>query len=265
MDIRSDDLAAITRVWAELAEIPVARCDEALTHCFRELARLIGAHDVFWVGATRDTTDFENSDLRRGWRPTAVRHLHGNPARDRVVAETVRRFKANAIDPHTQVLVARAGTTRAFLRRELVDDATWEHSWVVNESMRPFGIEHRLVGAHVVNAEMETYIGLDRGPGEKPFAERERDLLYMFLLGCPHFHREQLLAHGLERPTLTTREREVLRLLLTDMTERDIGVALGLTWRSTHQYAVSIFKKFRVKGRVGLMAYWLRHGAGSRA
>jgi len=44
-------------------------------------------------------------------------------------------------------------------------------------------------------------------------------------------------------------------------TEREIGAALGLTWRTTHQYAAAIFKKFGVRGRLGLMAYWLRHRA----
>jgi hypothetical protein len=140
----------------------------------------------------------------------------------------MRQYSANIVDPQTQALVARAGTTRAILRREVVDDETWENSWIVNEGMRPIGIEYRLVGAHAVDARMESYIGLDRGAQEQPFGERERDLLYVFLLGCPGFHREQLLA-------------------------------LGLTWRTTHQYVVSVLKKFGVKGRLGLMVYWLRH------
>ena len=48
-------------------------------------------------------------------------------------------------------------------------------------------------------------------------------------------------------------------LLLTELTELEIGAALGLTPRTTHQYAVAILKKFGVKGRVGLMAHWLRY------
>jgi DNA-binding CsgD family transcriptional regulator len=257
MDIRDEDLRAIARVWHELAEIPAAHSDEALTHCFAQLARIIGASNVFWVGAARATE--VTSDRLRGWRPRAVRHLHRDAMRDRIVADLQRQFKANAVDPQTQALVTGAGTTRAFLRRQLVDNETWESSWILNEGMRPLGIEHRLVGAHAVNPRVETYIGLDRGRREQPFAERERDLLYLFLLGCPGFHREQALAHGVAQPSLTAREREVLHLLLTDLSEREIGQALGLTWRSTHQYVVAVLKKFGVKGRVGLMAHWLRH------
>jgi DNA-binding CsgD family transcriptional regulator len=253
MDIRDEDLRAIARLWHELAETPAARSDEALTHCFTQLARIIGARNVFWVGAARGTEAAGAGDLLRGWRPRAFGHLHRDPARDRIVADIMRQYKANIVDPQTQALVARAGTTRAILRREVVDDETWENSWIVNECMRPIGVEYRLIGAHAIDARMESYIGLDRGAHEQPFGE------HLFLLGCPGFHREQLLAHGLAQPRLTARELAVLRLLLTDRSERQIGEALGLTWRTTHQYVVSVLKKFGVKGRVGLMATWLRH------
>ena len=260
MDIRDEDLRAIARLWHELAEIPAARGDEAMAHCFAQLARIIGAGNVFWVGAVRESPEPDPADGLRGWRSRAVRHLHRDPARDRIVASILRQFKANVVDPQTTALVVGAGTTRALLRRDVVDDETWERSWVVNEAMRPIGVEYRLIGAHAVDAARESYVGLDRGPRERPFAERERDLLHLFLLGGPGFHREQLLAHAPARPPLTAREQSVLRLLLTDFTEREIGAALGLTPRTTHQYVVAILKKFGVKGRVGLMAYWLRHG-----
>jgi DNA-binding CsgD family transcriptional regulator len=194
-----------------------------------------------------------------------VRHLHSNARRDRIVAQAMQQMEASIVDPHTQALVDGAGATRAYLRAELVDDRTWEGSWVLNEAMRPIGIEHRMVGARTVDRRSESYIGLDRGPRERPFDEDERDLLYLFLQGCPSFHREQLLLRGLADPPLSPREQDVLRLLLTDLSEREIGEALGLTWRTTHQYAGAIFKKFAVKGRIGLMAYWLRHKANGRA
>jgi len=169
----------------------------------------------------------------------------------------LRRFNANAVDPLTEAFAASTGTTRVLLRREAVDDATWERSWMVNEVWRPIGVEHRLLGVQAVDAISESCIGFDRGPRERPFGERERDLLHLFLLGGLGFHREQ--AHAPARPRLTAREQAVLRLLLTDLAEREIGAALGLTPRTTHQYVVSILKKFGVKGRVGLMAHWLRH------
>ena len=259
MYIRNDDLLRIARLWHELAEIPAARDDEALTHCFAQLAQIIGAGNVFLVGAVRDIATPDPVDRLRGWRLRAFRRLHRDDARDRVVASMLRHFKANAVDPLTEALAARIGTTRVLLRREAVDDATWERSWMVNEVWRPIGVEHRLLGVQAVDAGRESCIGFDRGPRERPFAERERDLLHLFLLGGLGFHREQLLAHAPTRPPLTAREQAVLRLLLTDLSEREIGAALGLTPRTTHQYVVAILRKFGVKGRVGLMAHWLGH------
>jgi DNA-binding CsgD family transcriptional regulator len=259
MDIRDEDLRAVARLWGELAEFPAAQADEALRHCFTRLASLIGAENLFWVGATRDGDTAPGGARLQGWWPKAVGWLHPSTQHDRVVGEILRHMKENVVDPQTEALVQRAGVTRAFLRAELVDDATWERSWLVNESMRPCGVEYRMVGAHALDARSESYIGLDRGPRERPFAMRERDLLHLFLMGCPGFHREQLLVRGFAYPPLTPRERDVLRLLLTDLSEREIGESLGLTWRTTHQYVVSILRKFGVKGRIGLMALWLRH------
>jgi DNA-binding CsgD family transcriptional regulator len=257
MYIHDDDLRRVARLWHELAEIPAARGDEALTHCFTQLAQIVGAGNVFAVGAVRDIATPNPFDRLRGWRLRAFRRLHRDDARDRVVDRMLLHFKANAVDPLTEALAARIGTTRVLLRQEAVDDATWERSWMVNEVWRPIGVEHRLLGVQAVDAFSESCIGLDRGPRERPFGKRERDLLHLFLLGGLGFHREQ--PHAPARPRLTAREQAVLRLLLTELTEREIGAALGLTPRTTHQYVVAILKKFDVKGRVGLMAHWLRH------
>lgn len=265
MDVSDRDLRAIARLWEELVEFPAARADEALLHCFSRLGSLIGAENLFWVGATCDGEAAPGGPRLRGWWPKAVRQLHPSAQRDRLVGEVIRHMKDDLIDPHTEALVQRAGVTRAFLRAELVDDETWGRSWLVNESLRPQGIEYRMVGVHALDARSESYIGLDRGPRERPFEAHERDLLYLFLMGCPGFHRELLLHRGLAHPPLTPREQDVLRLLLTDLGEREIGEALGLTWRTTHQYVVSILRKYGVKGRVGLMALWLRHPSEPRA
>jgi DNA-binding CsgD family transcriptional regulator len=257
MYIHNDDLRRVSRLWHELAEIPAARSDEALTHCFTQLAQIIGAGNVFAVGAVRDFATPDPFDRLRGWRLRAFRRLHREDGRERAVASMLRRFNANAVDPLTEAFAASTGTTRVLLRQQAVDDATWERSWMVNEVWRPIGVEHRLLGVQAVDAVSESCIGFDRGPRERPFAERERDLLHLFLLGGLGFHRER--AHAPARPRLTAREQAVLRLLLTELSEREIGAALGLTPRTTHQYVVAILKKFGVKGRVGLMAHWLRH------
>ncbi|WP_144113186.1 PAS domain S-box protein [Paraburkholderia sp. BCC1886] len=54
-------------------------------------------------------------------------------------------------------------------------------------------------------------------------------------------------------------ERKVLELLLTEATEKQIAERLGLAVSTTHSYITTIFRKYSVRGRAGLMSLWLRH------
>lgn len=253
------DLAAVRKLWAEMSAFPAGECESALLHLLGTVADILGANDAFWVGATRLNPVPENDGLS-GWRPRAVRFLHHDEAREQVLARFRAEHKANIVDPQTEAMLARSGETRAYLRRELVDDATWKESALYKEVLRTLGVEDRLLGSHVVSSEAESYIGVDRGVNDPPFGERERDLLALFLMGSPAMHRDLMRSRGLigMDTALSPRERDVQQLLLTSLTEEEIGLALGLTPRTTHQYVVAILRKWKVKGRVGLMAFWLR-------
>jgi DNA-binding CsgD family transcriptional regulator len=257
MYIRLKDLRAVERLWRELAEFPLGAADQKLQHCFRELARLTGAANVYWVAGGLEKP-VPRGDWMRGWRVRAFFHLHHDDHQDRLLAAAARHVGAGLRDPHTEAIIATAGVTRAFLRHEIVDDRVWRRAWMFNEVLLPLGITDRLIGAHAVDARHESYIGLDRAQG-RPFGERERDLLRLFLAGAPRFHGDIMRAHGLIDcvTPLTLREQQVLPLLLTDLTEKQIAAELGVGWRTAHQHAVSICRKFRVKRRAGLMALWL--------
>lgn len=60
---------------------------------------------------------------------------------------------------------------------------------------------------------------------------------------------------------LAPREREILALLLTEATEKQIADQLGLAFSTTHSYITAIFRKFGVRGRAGLMSLWLQQDA----
>src|SRR5580704_7358691 len=126
MYIREEDLHAIESLWRELAEFPASASIEAREHCFRELARLIGADNVFWVGGSREQGPAQPDDRMRGWRVRAVCHLHRDELRDRLTAAAARYAASGLPEPHTEAMVAGAGVTRAFLRPEIVDTRTWE-------------------------------------------------------------------------------------------------------------------------------------------
>ena len=61
---------------------------------------------------------------------------------------------------------------------------------------------------------------------------------------------------------LSRQERRVLDQLLTDAPEKEIAATLGLAESTIHSYVASIFRKFGVRGRKGLMSLWLQHRSG---
>lgn len=76
----------------------------------------------------------------------------------------------------------------------------------------------------------------------------------------------QAVERGPRAPTpLSPQERRVLELLLTDAAEREIAASMGLAESTLHSYVASIFRKFGVRGRKGLMSLWLQHRAGTEA
>jgi DNA-binding CsgD family transcriptional regulator len=255
--LRESDLRAVSQIWGELAEFPVSQTDEALTHALRELARTVGASNAFWVGAHRAEESSPIGDPR-SWSILATAELVSSERRTASVARESRRFAAGDVDPTTYALVSLAGTSRALLRRELVDDDTWRQSWLYNEVLQPLGIGDPLTGAHTIDAYNESYIGVERDLQAKPFGERERDVLRLFLSGANALHRALVRAESTSR-RLTPRERQVLSLLLAGLSERDISRRLAIGQRTTHQHVVAILHKYGLSGRIGLMAHFLQH------
>lgn len=65
--------------------------------------------------------------------------------------------------------------------------------------------------------------------------------------------------HARKIEGLARHERRVLDLLLTEAAEKQIAERLGLAVSTTHSYITTIYRKFGVRGRAGLMSLWLRH------
>lgn len=58
---------------------------------------------------------------------------------------------------------------------------------------------------------------------------------------------------------LAPHEQKVLQLLLTDASEKQIAQRLGLAVSTTHSYVTTIFRKYGVRSRAGLMSLWLEN------
>jgi len=256
------DQDAIIQLWNELAEFPASSPQEALDHCLRALSRQIGAVNAMWVGAVREKSGSGsgNSDLLLGWRPRTCVPL--NPTGEWQLAHQMAMdaVRDNYMDPQTVAVVRRAGKNRSYLRGDLVSERDWKESRIYREVLTPLDVGHRLMCASATSPTAESYLIFDRERRAPEFGMRERDLLTFFLRGSAMLHRELLQWHGLlnaQKP-LSPRERDVLRLLLTGSSEREIAHALRLTPATTHQYVVAILHNFAAHSRAELMAQWLR-------
>lgn len=255
------DQDSIIRLWNELAEFPASSPQEALEYCLHALGGLVGAVNATWVGVFREKNWEQSrpSDPLLGWQPRTCVTLHPTDAWQRAHEVAMDAVRHNYMDPHTVALAIRFGQNRCHLREELVSDRDWAKDRIYQEVLTPLGIGHRLMCVSATAPSAESYLIFDRENG-RSFGARERDLLAFFLRGSTLLHRELLQAYGLlgaSKP-LSPRERDVLRLLLTGASEREIAHALGLTPATTHQYVVAVLRNFGAHSRAELMAQWLR-------
>ncbi len=256
------DQDEIIRLWNELNEFPASSPLEALDHCLRVLSRQIGAVNAMWVGAFREKSGAgsEGHDLLCGWRPRVCVPLNLTGEWQLAHEMAMDAVRNNDMDPQTVALVNGAGENRCHLREDLVSDREWKQSRIFREVLTPLDVGHRLMCAAATSPKAESYLIFDRELDARGFGARERDLLAFFLRGSALFHRELLQWHGIlnaMRP-LSSRERDVLRLLLTGASEKEIAHALGLTPATTHQYVAAILRNFAAHSRAELMAQWLR-------
>lgn len=257
------DQDAIIRLWHELTEFPASAPQDALDHCLHELSRQIGAVNATWVGAAREKNwESQNPfDPLLGWRPHICLTLHPTDAWQRAHEVAMAAVRNNYMDPQTVALASRFGQNRCFLREDVVSDRDWKRDRINQEVLVPLGIAHRLIGASATATGAESYLIFDREGGGRGFSARERGMVALFLRGSGLLHRDLLQMHGLLnafRP-LSRRERDVLQLLLTGDSEREIARALGLTPATTHQYVVAILRNFGAHSRAELMAQWRLH------
>jgi DNA-binding NarL/FixJ family response regulator len=60
--------------------------------------------------------------------------------------------------------------------------------------------------------------------------------------------------------TLSDREREFLRLCVSELVYKEIAVQMGVSTRAVHNYRDQLFQKLNLKSRIGLALYALKVG-----
>ena len=279
MTLMRDTNETIHRIWDDLSDFDLSQSEAAVSQLMTRLAQISAVWNVTWAGAIRMNSGVNGGvsgggtvgansvaseraeeDPLQGWRVAAMRSLIPIPPRqgDDHFKDILRVWEKREIDPSFLLPLREVGKFRTYsFRREL--PATWFDSPFYHQHYGAVGIYDAAFVAFPLNADCESHFGFY---AREPLPDQTIAQLTYALRGIKWFHRHLLLSHGLLMAStpLTPAEVKVVQLLLTEATERGIAERLGLADSTTHQYVVSIFRKFGVNSRAGLMSLWLNRG-----
>lgn len=251
------NIEKVRRLWDELADFPAEEIEGALRHCLGVLARMVQAGNGYWIGGVR-MGERDLGDPLQGWRPGVQHYLHPVPIDTEAGKAMSSRWKRREPDPFFRLTRKGEGEFRSIiLRRDLPPSWFRSPHYLLWHASR--GVYDTCLVCFPVNEDMESWFAFQRTAVRRKFSPADEHLLQEALRPLKWFHRQLALAHGLALATapLTPTQRGVLRLLLSDRSEKEIAHQLGQSFHTTHGHVANLFAKFGVKGRSGLMALWL--------
>jgi DNA-binding CsgD family transcriptional regulator len=244
-------LEQVRTLWDTLADFDAVRIDEALTFLLQILCGLAGAQNSEWAGVVR-LRDASMEDAENGWRLPVVHTFYPN---EKLNSE-IKELRLNrTLEPG---IVMQSGVFRIYGLRDIELSGWFENGF--HKGYYPdSGYGDVLYVIFPVNSDAESCFGIFRACGQPPFTSSDRDVLAYALRGIKWFHRRLLLSHGLlvAGSPLTPVERQVLHGLLSGCPEKEIAIAQGQSYHTTHEYVSSIYRKFGVNNRASLMSIWL--------
>jgi DNA-binding CsgD family transcriptional regulator len=251
---------AIHRLWDDLSDFDASQSEQASSRLMRFLCDLVGAGNATWAGAIR-MGDSGDDDPLRGWRVAVIQALHpviATPPAEGHFRDIMRVWDRREMDPSFLLPMRDVGAFRTYsFRRDLPPE--WFETPFYKHHYGSIGAHDGVYVAFPLNEDCESHFGFYSG---ETIDETKIARLAYALRGIKWFHRRLMLSHGLLSATtpLTPTERRVLQLLLTEASEKHVAHQLGLAVSTTHQHVASIFRKFGVRSRAGLMSLWLRQG-----
>jgi len=250
---------SLHRLWDALADFPVTDSEEATAFLMAALAERIGAWNATWAGAI--CLGSRDGDPLAGWRVGAVQALKpvGPLPEEGHFKEILRHWDRREIDPSFLLPMRAVGSFRSYsFRREL--DAAWFETPFYHRYYGAAGTHDAAFVAFPLNDDSESHFGFY---ARRRFTDAEIGELEAALRGIKWFHRRLMLSRGLlvASAPLTPAERRVLAMLLTRASEKEIAHGLEMAASTAHQHVKSIFRKYGVTSRAGLMSLWLAAAA----
>jgi DNA-binding CsgD family transcriptional regulator len=256
-----EDQERVFQLWDELAAFPSAEIDRAWRHLATTIAGWIQSDMFYWVGTVRFLHGEQAAqDILNGWRTKVVEFLDPPSQAEQLAAQ--RHIDNRQVDPGMTTIASHRGSGVFRVNRlhnGFVDLDEFRKTDYYREHYVAFGILDEMSVACPVSPETEAYFVFNRRGTTELFSTADAELAGFALRGLSWFHRQMFFSHGLlvAQDPLTPMQREVLQLLLSDKTEKEIAADLGQSFHTTHTHVKEIFRKYNVKSRAGLMAVWL--------
>ena len=252
----TDPSGFIHTLWDELADFDAARADESLKHLLTGLCQVANAQNAVWFGTIRMIDLLP--DPVHGWRPRCFSFLHPSAPHEESAKQQSDNLDQGGVDITAIRNVDLAGTFRANRIVDLVSEE-WFESDYYHRHYKQMGNADAIWAGIPVNEDAECYFGIFRDARHPRFTAEDRDLVAYTLRGLKWYCRRQMLSRGLmvASTPLTATERQVLDGLLTGLSEKQIAAARHQSAHTTHEYVTNIYRKFGVRNRAALMAFWM--------
>jgi DNA-binding CsgD family transcriptional regulator len=254
------DASVIAQV-TELSEQSVADPNQATQGVLKLLIATASAQDGYLILATR-----RGAAARRSKDPLAgfriqfhLRAIPPTPLVARLLAEIVQSAEY-VEDPVVQAHHRRYGTLWLERAASFDEEAPSHRTPGLIALREALKQGDQLVGGIPLGPEAHFRVGIDRGIDQPPFDEASRRGVLDFMVAVAPILRRSAAWHGIYRGrvVLAPRECQIFRLLLGESSEKQIGGALGLTQRSTHQLVLATYRKLGVSSRAALFRRWLQ-------
>jgi DNA-binding CsgD family transcriptional regulator len=253
-DLNARDWRHIEDQWRSLHMVAASDPETLTEAVVRGVEQLVGGERTLLVVTERD--DQALDDPLNGWRKVQPLASWLETSDVALVEDYYKDFDY-LDDPQTKAIFAGAGQPRVLMRPDTISDDAWKHA-ACRELLAQLSVGDQLAAACPVDDKHELLLVASRGRHDAEFTRRDKQRLRAFIMGIRQPSAQ--LVRWWKGPApggWTARERDVLKVLLTGSSEKEIASELALSQQYIHQVVVRIYRKLGVNSRATLMSRWL--------
>lgn len=189
--------------------------------------------------------------------PMSLGIMHGGLSDEQVAGWIQMNHHRSARPPDHPALVAEVKKGKHFTRSrdQLVDDKIWYAHETVKRYRLERGIDHSMHSIFPLEEPgVFSGVGLYRFTGKPAFTDRERRLAHIILSEVAWLHHAGFPRdRGAGVEELSSRQREVLVLLLEGRTREEIARLLGISRHTANDHTKVVYRQFGVGSQLALI------------